>query len=525
MTVMKRNKIIICFTLLCLVASTGCKRYLDLAPKNQRTVTNLQDVRSLLSGYLRGVTTFGAAPRYGLTNGSMNPMLPVYANLMFESYSDNIDFDIALTQCYLKPNNIHMAQPQEKNYADLLLWNDYNSPSKLWTDFYEIIGFLNALIDQTNEEVKDGTTEQRDQILGEMYATRAYYFFKLLEYFGQYNKAEMGIPVYLHSGKEVLGVNMARKTNAEVFKSILEDLGTAMEMTKRTQPLVGFNVLYNSRFLHHLTAQVYWYKAESAAKETTDYDQVKTHASIAIENTESVIPVTGPDIILAFAGKLTNYPGVFMENNVQGGVSSIYGSCFQYLNAFSPDNIVLKEDLCALFKPGDVRNNIIFNANPAVAGGKVGPDGKIMNWGWPSDGTTQGNVKRGNLALFKPEEAWLMLAEAQYRTGATNDAIITLNKFKSFRNAGTANGLSGDALLQEIVNERRKEFFGDSDKRWIDLKRFGGKTITRKFRFFNKDYNLKVEPNDYHYALPIPLAEIQQNRNIVPNDGWITIEY
>ncbi|MBO9634327.1 MAG: RagB/SusD family nutrient uptake outer membrane protein [Chitinophagaceae bacterium] len=214
-----------------------------------------------------------------------------------------------------------------------------------------------------------------------------------------------------------------------------------------------------------------------------------------------------------------------MENNLQGGISSIYGSCYQYLNAFSPDNIVLKEDLCALFKPGDIRNNIVFNANPAVAGGKVGPEGKIMNWGWPSDGTTQGSVKRGNLALFKPEEAWLMLAEAQYRTGATNDAIITLNKFKSFRNAGTANGLSGDALLQEIVNERRKEFFGDSDKRWIDLKRFGGKTITRKLRFFNTDYNLKVEPNDYHYALPIPLVEIQQNRNIIPNDGWIIIQY
>lgn len=185
----------------------------------------------------------------------------------------------------------------------------------------------------------------------------------------------------------------------------------------------------------------------------------------------------------------------------------------------------LKPDLCALYQPGDIRNAIVFNANPAVADGKVGPEGKVLNWAWPSDGTTNGNVKRGNLALFRPEEAWLMLAEAQYRTSQTNEAITTLNKFKSFRNAGTADGLSGDALLQEILNERRKEFFGDSDKRWLDLKRFGGKTINRKLRFFQKNYDVKVEPNDYHYALPIPLVEVQQNKNLIPNEGWITIEY
>ena len=520
---MKRNKFIIALTVISLLASTGCKKYLDLAPKNQRTVTTAQDVKSLQANYLRSITTFGVVPKPGTTTTSINAMCPVYANLMFESYSDNIDFDVALTQTYLKSNNIH--QTQEKVYADWLLWNDYNSPTKIWTEYYQLIGFFNALIDQMLEEVKDGTPALRDQLLGEMYATRAYYFFKLLQYFGQYKNAALGIPVYLHSGKEVLSVDMSRKSHADVYKTILEDLNNAMQMAERTQPLTGYNVLFNSRYLHHLTAQVYWYKAESPAKETGDYDQVKTHAAFAAENTESVIPVTGANMILAQSGKLTDYPAVCMENNIQGGVSAIYGSCYQYLAAFSPENIPLKADFCALFKPGDIRNAIYFNANPAVAGGKVGPEGQVLNWAWPSDGTTIGSVKRGNLSLLRPEEAWLMLAEAQFRSNQPGDAIITLNKFKSFRNAGTADGLSGDALLQEIIDERRKEFFGDSDKRWLDLKRYGGKTITRNLRFFQKEYTLKAEPNDYHYALPIPLVEIQQNRNIVPNEGWITIEY
>lgn len=523
MTAMKKNKIIICFLLIGLISSAGCKRYLDLAPKNQRTVTTTQDVKSLLAGYLRSLTTFGVAPRYGLVNGTILPTGPVYANLLFEAYSDNIDFETAVPQNYLQPNNIH--QSQEKVYADWLLWNDYSTPGRIWTEYYEIIGFINALTDQFTEEVKDATPAQKDQLLGEMYGIRAYYFFKLLQYFGQYKNAELGIPVYLHSGKEVLSVNMGRKSHAEVYKTILDDLNKALEMADRTQPLVGYNVFFNSRYLHHLAAQVYWFKAESPAKETGDYDQVKAHATIAIENTESVIPVTGANIILAVAGKTPSYPALCMENNSQGGISAIFGSCFQYLGSFSPMNIPLKADFCALFQPGDVRNAIVFNANPAVAGGKVGPEGKILNWGWPSDGTAQGTVKRGNLAMFRPEEAWLMLAEAQFRTGQPNDAITTLNKFKSFRNAGTADGLSGDLLLQEIVNERRKEFFGDLDKRWLDLKRYGGKTITRQLRFFQKEYTLKAEPNDYHYALPIPLTEVQLNKNLVPNEGWITIEY
>ena len=134
-------------------------------------------------------------------------------------------------------------------------------------------------------------------------------------------------------------------------------------------------------------------------------------------------------------------------------------------------------------------------------------------------------MKRGNACLFKPEEALLMLAEAQFRLNKPAEAITALNKFKAFRNAGTADGLAGDALLQEIVDERRKEFFGDNDKRWLDLKRFGKKTIARKLFFFRKNFEFTVAPNDYRYALPIPLTEVQENPDIIPNEGWVTIEY
>ena len=156
-------------------------------------------------------------------------MWHLYPVAWFEAYSDNIDFELAVPQTYLKPNNNHLKI--EQGYADLLLWNDFNTPNFLWSQHYEIVGFLNALIDQM-EDIKDATPAQRDQLLGEMYVHRAYYLFKLLGYFAPYNKPELGIPVYLHTGEGVMGIKNPRKSHAEVYKIILDDLHAAEALVK-----------------------------------------------------------------------------------------------------------------------------------------------------------------------------------------------------------------------------------------------------------------------------------------------------
>jgi len=127
--------------------------------------------------------------------------------------------------------------------------------------------------------------------------------------------------------------------------------------------------------------------------------------------------------------------------------------------------------------------------------------------------------------LFQPEEAYLILAEALYRLNEITESMAVLNKFKSYRNAGTIVGLTGTALLQEIKNERRKEFFGHRDVRWLDLKRYKEVTITRNYSFFKKTYNITVPPNDFRYALPIPLDEIQLNPSLIANPGWVRIVF
>lgn len=514
-----RNILIAALTVT-LFLSTGCKKYLDLPPRNQRTVSSITDIKSLLGSYLRGVALDFQKPLYG----SVMPMSPAIGQILFEAYADNIDFEQALTQTYLKPNNY--STKNEAVYADLLLWNQYSTPDFIWKNHYEVIGFLNALIEQM-DEIKDGTPAERDLILGEMYVHRAYYFFKLLQYYAPYDKADLGIPVYLQTGQGVVGVNVSRKSHADVYKTILNDLNAALPLVDKTTPLTGFSIFYSKRYINHILAQVYWFKAESPAKEASDYEKVKTHALAAVDGVDALIPTTATGMINAYARKDPNYPAHCMSGSVQNQVGLLYGSNFQYLNPgqYGPENIPLSTDFVNLFAQTDIRIEAYFNMVATRAGGKVGTAGKTLGWQWPTDGTASGQGKWGNVCLFKPEEAYLMLSEAYYRLNDAANCVATLNKFKAFRKAGTATGLSGQPLLNEVINERRKELFGDTDKRWLDLKRYGGKTITRSMTFFLKPYTLTVPPNDYRYALPIPLSEIQVNPNIVPNAGWTVIQY
>lgn len=519
---MKKTHSILVLVLILLLSASGCRKYLDLPPKNQRTVISAENIESLLASYLRGVTERWIKPIYG----QIMPACPAPAVIMFESYSDNIDFEKAFVENYMQPNNRYFTTGREEGYANLLLWNQHATADLIWDHHYEIVGFMNAMIEQM-EDIQDLTPIQYHAFLGEMLAHRAYSFYKLLQYYAPYDQAEMGIPMYLHTGSGVVGIKPARSTQAEVYEVILGDLQRALDMVKSSEPISSFSIFYNERWLNHLLAQVYWFKAESAAAESTDYENVILHASAAVQAMDAVIPATADLRRRAYAGQVANYPVVVQENNQQGQVGVIYGTEFQYIGpgTYGPNTIPLSEEFANLFVPTDIRIENYFNMDPERTGGLVGTEGRILNWAWPADGSSIGNFKRGMVCLFKPEEAYLMLAEAQFRQSAPGQAVETLNKFKAFRNAGTVQHTTGEGLLFEIIDERRREFFADSDKRWLDLKRYAYKTIERNLTVFQQNYHIVVEPNSHYYALPIPLSELQANNNIVPNPGWEVLEF
>ncbi|ERJ57868.1 RagB/SusD family nutrient uptake outer membrane protein [Sphingobacterium paucimobilis] len=488
------KKLFLFYILIGGVLLQGCKEFLDLPPKNQRAVTTLSDLKSVLAGYLDAFAKSNTQPIVG-----PYPIVTEDQNMMFEAYSDNFDFKANMGQ-YVNPQN---NNKNEKFYANNLLFNNIETVDAIWNKYYETIGFLNALIDQSDELVIADPNELL-RVKGEMLVHRAYYVFKLQQYFAPMDDESMGIPLYLHSGKEVIGVEMKRKKSSEVYTVIIEDLKKSLEYFHSVGAKEGYSRFFNERFIQNLLAQVYWFKAETASKAPDDYQSAIQYAKGAIAGVDERIPSTLAAFQSVQQNLDTQYPAIYMQGRNYGGIAGFFGSPWDYMG-FAPANLIVASDLLALFDNNDFRKEAYFVNN-------------TLSSAWP-DGAAYG-AKYVRVHLFTPEEAYLILAEAYFRNNEEGEALNTLNKFKGFRGATVKNNLTGENLLNEIINERRKEFFTDTDKRWIDLKRYKIGNISRNLRFFDKNFDVKVSANDYHYALPIPLAELQENPDIVPNEGW-----
>jgi hypothetical protein len=509
---MKRIKIRIILLFFLFGAFSSCENFLDLPPTNQRAIENFEDLKRVMSSYMQAL---GIKKSRLYIPYSGFPIWEEEQVMMFEAYSDNIDFESNISKYNTNSNVLfgYSIEDRERFYADFFTYNCFDQPGSLWLNYYSAIGFFNIIEERLNR-IEDGEEEERKQMLGELKVLRAYHIFKLLQWFAPYQDNELGIPVYLNTGGEVVGVSMPRKTQSEVYDIIIKDLTDANELLEITQPSPSFNQFFKTRFVDNLLAQVYWFKAESGASEAGDYENAKFFASAAIEGVVSYIPTTVQGLFDVWTNQHPNYPSFYNETPMFNGIGKIYGSSYATSPSFNePKELIGAEDFTALFSEDDIRKAAYFEE-----------DGQTLSLGiFENDVQQPDRHLRYN--LFQPEEAYLILAEAHYRLNESAEAVSVLNTFKSFRNAGNADGFTGEDLLNEIINERRKEFFGNKDMRWLDLKRYARKTISRVISIYQDPITVLVEPNDYHYALPIPLVEVRENPDIIPNEGWTLIEY
>ncbi|WP_301203314.1 RagB/SusD family nutrient uptake outer membrane protein, partial [uncultured Duncaniella sp.] len=95
-------------------------------------------------------------------------------------------------------------------------------------------------------------------------------------------------------------------------------------------------------------------------------------------------------------------------------------------------------------------------------------------------------------------------AEAEARTGNITDALASLNTLRKYRYSGSVTDLPGgssfdqDQLLNEILNERRREQHIASFQRTVDLKRYAfdnGKPWSKQtivHRIGDKEYSAPI---------------------------------
>lgn len=109
-------------------------------------------------------------------------------------------------------------------------------------------------------------------------------------------------------------------------------------------------------------------------------------------------------------------------------------------------------------------------------------------------------------------------AEAQLKLGNLSEAIASLNQIRVNRDleASPLDGLSEEALTQELFNERKKELCFENHL-FYDLARLK-KDISRDEGCISLQCDLNY-PN-FRYAQPIPQGSVNVNSNLEQNEGY-----
>ena len=369
--------------------------------------------------------------------------------------------------------------------------------------------------------------EGKDQIVAEARFLHAYYNFELLKWFG-------GIPLK-GDARFALGDETAipRATEEEVYASIESDLIAAIEDLAPQAPQVGrvtkgaAQALLGKVYLYHATAgnghpEKY---AEAAAMldevigsgqfsltQGTDYQMLFENSG---ENgPESVFEVQYTDVEGAGFGCLQ-----CSEGNVAVGFSGprsfngpLYTSGFSF-------NIPTAE-AASIFEDDDLRKDVTI-LDMATFGPAFNAS---YNPGYNDTGffnrkyipRKRSDQAAGDLNLTNPNnyrairyaDVLLMAAEAHNRSGNDGAAQDYLNEVRERAYGGTSHNTSatGDALYNEILEERRLELFGEGH-RFFDLVRTG-----------RADGTIPGFVENKNEVFPIPLEEIQFSNDLWPQN-------
>jgi len=129
--------------------------------------------------------------------------------------------------------------------------------------------------------------------------------------------------------------------------------------------------------------------------------------------------------------------------------------------------------------------------------------------------TTQGMVDaERNMPVIRYSEVLLIYAEALNELGQTAAAEPYINMVRERADLLPISGLSKEKFQDAILQERRIEFFGEG-QRFFDLRRTG--KSEQYIKVLRGKTNFDVNK---HLYFPIPLSEIELNRNIVQNPNY-----
>ncbi len=457
---------LIIFSSIVIMVSSCKKSFLDLRPYTSVSadvaITNESDMQAALNG---AYGNMNAANLYGRTT-------PLFGDLVAD--------------------NVYISAINSNRYLDFFQINytvTNTNAQGIWQSSYSTILRANNVINsslQGNENI--------DQLRGEALAIRALMYFELIKFFAKPYTADpnaLGVPLILTYDPTL---KPQRNSVQEVYTQIEKDLTEAANLMTQDKSS-GFFTKWAAKAL---LARMYQFKGE--------WDKALTTAEDVINN--SGYSLLTLNDVSAFWQNNTDrndklevlFEVVFDVTNNIGNSSLPY-----FYDQTGYGDALATESLYDLYSNTDVRKDLFIEGSPIR-----GADAKVVNK-FPNTGSAD----KDDMKVIRMSEVYFIAAEAAYHSNDEATALTYLNAVATERDPGFAGyASSGQALLDDILLERRKELAFEGHRYW-DLVR-NNLDVTRidLANDYPGNVPLVLETSNFRRILPIPQGELDANPNI-----------
>ena len=433
------------------------------------------------------------------------------------SYHNILDDDVEVTN---EPINYKMSID---GFTALYSWDpDMHEMGffvDVWANYYRLILGANAALDYL-DDVR-GSVEEKAYVAAQAYALRAFYYFNLVNLFGEpygYNKKALGVPLKLISS--LTDGFDKQNTVEEVYDQIIRDLDEA----EKNFLVLPVERQYSQTYRINLPA-VQLIRARVALHMSNREDAAKYAKKVIEDWNFSLYDLN------SFKGSYNYpYPNFVSFDNpemiwVMGNSNDIVDllrKTFGYLDVSTPtptgkrNALNVSQDLLKCYKDNDLRVGYYF-ANDYD---KKAIQDIYVPWGKMKVSYNSAPVGTSEFGYaLRLSEAYLILSEAVYDT----DEELALKLINDLREKRYATGTyeevsySGDELLNFIREERRRELCFEG-QRWFDLRRYGMPSFKRQWTELGRYVGSYImEKEDPAYTLPIPAKILDRNPALIQN--------
>lgn len=505
------KKLIYILSLVGLLGLNSCSDELNTEPTDKVSgstiFADVTSAKSAINGVYRLLYTSGWSSSWGTENNGQTG-IQLLADLMAEDH-------------------LMYSQGQGWFYEDyrLNVHADYTHKSgrsyAVWNFYYTIISNVNYII--AAEETMGGDPQERDNIVGQAYAMRAFCYFYLIQLYQQTYEGHEdapGVPVYTEptaAGSE----GKPRGTVQETYDQINSDINRAIELLEGKSQGHISNVDYyvaNGFKARIALVQHDYATAAAVAAEALKKNGLKlaSISELGGNNDTGVSDVMwGCEIT---TDQTSGFAGFF--SHMDADATGMYASTAQKC---------ISSGLYNLIPDTDTRKAAWFREPLAKDG-----TGSMVSYCQLKFKMADYTTWTGDYLLMRAEEMVLIKAEAECHQGQYSEARATISQLGDLRDTNFAERLASrtDAntyntntnaplktLMDEILFQRRVELWGEAG-RIFDLQRLG-LGYSRVYEGSNHTETVSTKNTDVAsplFIFPLPQSELDGNENITAED-------